>query len=172
MIDAVVAAAGVASALATAFLGFLAYRFSRSSARQATRRTIGDLANQLAAIRLEYPEASRYGRRWEMRDWDILGGAHEGPAADLRTRYYCYVDVGLEFCNAALAARANGAISAETFRGHYGRLVRLFLTENYPIVAHMRARPFLTSDVQQELASAEAEGWVWADQHEALVGSP
>jgi len=70
--EAVSLVASLVSALATAVLGFLAFRLTRSSNRNAAERAIGDLANSLARLRVEYPEAIALARRWQPDDWERL----------------------------------------------------------------------------------------------------
>ncbi len=70
--EAVSLVASLISALATAVLGFLAFRLTRSSNRNAAERAIGDLANSLARLRVEYPEAIALARRWQPDDWERL----------------------------------------------------------------------------------------------------
>lgn len=159
--------ASLISAMATAVLGFLAFRLTRSSNRNAAGRAIGDLANSLARLRVEYPEAIAVARRWQPEDWERLYADRENSR--LLLRYYSYVEVGLEFCNTTLRARDARQIRGEAFRGHYGRLTRYFLTENCPIVEQMLQAPYLSTYIRDEVARGRAEGWDWAAEHERLV---
>jgi len=155
------------SALATAVLGVLAFRRTRNSNRNAAERAIGDLANSLARLRVEYPDAIRFARRWRSEDWERLYS--DGEDSHLLLRYYSYVEVGLEFCNATLRARAAGQIREEAFRGHYGRLTRYFLTENWPIIHQMLQAPYISTYIREEISRATGEGWDWEAEHKELV---
>lgn len=165
--EAVSLAASLISALATAVLGLLAFLLTRNSNRHAAERAIGDLANSLARLRVEYPEALALARRWQAADWERLYG--DGENSRVLLRYYSYVEVGLEFCNTTLRARDAGQISDEAFRGHYGRLSRYFLTENWPIISQMLQAPYISTDIREEIRRAKGEGWDWAAQHEELI---
>lgn len=159
--------ASLISAFATGVLGFLAFRLTRTANRNVAERAIGDLANTMARLRVEHPEAIALTRRWGAKDFAEL--YEQGAKAQLRMRYYSYVDVGLEFCNTTLRARNAGQISSEAFDGHYGRLTRYFLTENWPIIEMMRHGPYLSRYVREEIDRAWKEGWDWAAEHERLV---
>ena len=100
----------------------------------------------------------------------ILYGRRADPDADTVIRYYTYVDMGLEFCNTALSAFAEGHVSRRVYEGHYRPLVRLFLTENYPQVRSALPGPYLSTFVRDELRAARDEGWDWALQHQRLCG--
>ncbi len=165
--EAVSLAASLISALATAVLGLLAFRLTRNSNRNAAERAIVDLANSLARLRVEYPEAIALARRWQPENWERLYG--DGQDSRLLLRYYSYVEVGLEFCNTTLRARDAGQISDEAFSGHYGRLSRYFLTENWPIINQMLQAPYISNDIQEEIRRAKGEGWDWAAEHEELI---
>ena len=162
--EAVSLVASLISALATAVLGFLAFRLTRSSNRNAAERAIGDLANSLAQLRVEYPEAIALARRWQPEDWERLYG--DGEDSRLLLRYYSYVE---EFCNTTLRARDARQISGEAFGGHYVRLTRYFLTENWPIMDQMLQAPYVSTYIREEIVRARGEGWDWPAEHERLI---
>lgn len=158
--------AEVVTALATLSLGLVGFRFTRSADRATAERAIGDLANTMAGLRIEHPRAMRLARQWEREVWTTL---YEGNDEDA-VRYYAYVDVGLEFCSTALRARDRKLISRESYDLRYGRLVRLFLVENWRIVSQMEATsPYLSEYVRREIAEARAAGWDWDARHAALA---
>lgn len=159
--------ASLISAGATATLGMLAFRLTRNSNRNAAERAIGDLANSLARLRVDYPEAIALAQYWQPEDWERLYG--DGEDSHLILRYYSYVEVGLEFCNTTLRAHRARQISDEAFSGHYGRLTRYFLTENWPIIDQMRQAPYLSTHIHEEIARAKTEGWDWAAEHGRLL---
>lgn len=160
--------AAVVSAVATALLGLVAYRLSRQGQQYAAQRAIGDLQNAMATFRAEYPEIMRCAATWTPSRFPVAYGRVDDPTAAVTVRYTAYVDIGMEFCNTALAAVASRAISATVFEKHYRPLVRHFLAENYPFIASAMGSPFLPSYVRDELRAAESEGWDWAERHAAL----
>lgn len=168
--ETITVVAAVVSALGTLVLGGIGLMFTRASAQQSARRAIGELASALARIRLERPEVLRCAATWEQADWDAVYLADRRPEADTLSRYYSYVEVGLEFCNATLAARADGALPSAQFDKHYGRLVTLFLVENWPIMAQLSAQPYLSGYVLDEIARLQATGFDFAATHLQNLG--
>lgn len=163
---------GLLGAAATVVLGIVAFGLSRRASRYSAQRAIGDLANTMAHMRSDHPEIMAIGRHWKASDMAILYGRRASPEASAIVRYYSYVDVGLEFCNTALAARDEGHIPAHVFDRHYRRLIRLFFAENWPYISQTRASQYVSQYVKDELAVAENEGLTWATLHEELAGPP
>ena len=159
--------ASIATGVLTAVVAIVAFWFSQHTQRYAAQRTIGDLQSSLVHYRAQYPEITKYSRGWTAADFVRLYVGDEENAAAVR--YYGYVDLGLEFCNSALAAARQRHIDAEVFATHYRPLLRYFLTENYPFVASTLDGPYLSTFIRDELRVAEAEGWEWALRHEDLT---
>jgi hypothetical protein len=162
-------AAGVATALATMALTAMAYLFSRRSAQQAARRTIGDLANSVAMFRVDWPSVMRTARWWSPACWPAMYGTAPSTDADSLTRYYSYVDVGLEFCNSVLVAAHDKHITRKALDEHYGPLVRLFMTENWPIVEDMLRHTYISPIVRSEVERLTREGWGFRREFDALA---
>lgn len=169
MTDGWVAVATTVSALGTVVLGWAAFRLSRVSATNAALRAIGDLANTLTRLRVDAPEVVRRARSWQAADWDAVYQTRAGEPADLAIRYYGYVEIGLEFCNATLAAKADGIISESRIDAHYGRLIDLFITENWPIISQMSSGPYLSAFIQQRIADGPRSGRTWEEGHAGLL---
>ena len=156
-------------AVSTAVIGYTAFRLSRKAQLYAAQRAIGDLANATARFRAEHPEIMRCASRWTRADFAVLYGRADAPDADTIVRYYSYVDMGLEFCNTALAARERGVVPSDVFERHYRPLVRLFLAENYPYVSTALSGPYLSSYVRGEMEKATEGGWDWDVQHREIA---
>jgi hypothetical protein len=165
--DLIAVMASVVSAISTAVIGFLAFRLSRNSNRTSAERAIGDLANSLAQLRVDRPEILSMARTWDKAHWKRLYAT--GPESEMVVRYYSYVEVGLEFCNTTLRAKAGRQISEQAFADHYQSLVRYFLAENWPIIGQMVDGPYLSAFVRREISDATAVGWDWAAHHHRLV---
>jgi hypothetical protein len=157
----------IATGVLTAVVAIVAFWFSRHTQRYAAQRAIGDLQSSLVHYRAQYPEITKYSRGWTTGDFIRLY-ADDGKNA-AAVRYYGYIDLGLEFCNTALAASRRRHIGAEVFEAHYRPLLRYFLAENYPFVESTLNGPYLSSFIRDELRLAEKEGWDWALRHEDLT---
>lgn len=160
-----------ASALATLVLGVVAYRLSKAAAAGGARRAIGDLSNHVSRIRLEYPEVMGVGAEWREGFTQRALGPGDDDEQRRLARYWAYVDVGLEYCNTALVAAAEGAISRRLFDAHHRPLIRLFLAENWRFVDDALRGPFLSAHVRDEIAAAEQEGVNFRELHRELTGS-
>lgn len=165
----VASVAGIATALATVTLTALAYIFTRRTAQQAARRAIGDLANSLAMFRVEWPVVVRAARTWSSDCWPVVYGAVPREDADDLARYYAYVDVGLEFCNSVLAAAQEKHITKRALEEHYGPLVRLFVTENWPMVRDMLGHAYISPSIRSEVARIQRDGWDFDHEFAALA---
>ncbi len=167
LLSAIVAAC---AALVTAGMGVFAFRLSRASSRYAARRAIGDLASSLAAFRAQYPEVMSVARGWSPESWDVLFAAPTTEETARLVRYYSFVEIGLEFCNTTLGAYAEGNLSREAFDRHYRPLVRLFVTEHWPMISNLLQNPYLSAYLRDEIAAGRASGWDWASQHQDMLG--
>lgn len=156
----------IASAVATAVLGLAALRYTRQNNLYSAQRQIGDLANTLAQLRSEHPEVMSVATDWTDSSAAVLYGRARSKESAEIVRYYSYVDVGLEFCNASLAARHARHISKQAYEWHYGRLVRLFIAENWPFIAASLGGPYLSQYVKDEVLNA---GHDWAAEHRRVA---
>jgi len=86
-------------------------------------------------------------------------------AQALLVRYEAYVDIGLEFCNTALGARAKGVLHKDDFGHQYQPLVRLFVAENWPFIRHALGNPYLSAFVRREIQARQAAGFDWQAAH-------
>lgn len=159
--------ASIATGVLTAVVAIVAFWFSRHTQRYAAQRAIGDLQSSLVHYRAQYPEITKYSRSWTTADFIRLYDDDEENATAVR--YYGYVDLGLEFCNTALAASRQHHINPKVFEAHYRPLLRYFLAENYPFVESTLNGPYLSSFIRTELQMAKNEGWDWALRHEDLT---
>ena len=155
----------IATGVLTAIVAVMAFWFSQHTQRYTAQRTIGDLQSSLVHYRAQYPEITKFSRRWTADDFVRLYDNDN----DTEVRYYGYVDLGLEFCNSALAAYRQGHIDAKVFETHYRPLVRYFLSENYPFVKCTLDGPYLSAYIRDELRTATSEGWDWSARHEDLA---
>jgi hypothetical protein len=171
-VDLVSLTAAVVTALSTAILGVLAFRFSRHAGQYGAQRAIGDLHTALARYRAEYPDVMRRCRTWDKNDLAAVYGID--PARDIEplVRYAAYVDLGLEFCSTALAAAKTGLISPKVFEGHYRPLVRLFLVENYRFLETVLDGPYVSTFVRDEITAAARSGWDWQARYDLLGALP
>ena len=159
--------ASIASGVLTAVVAIVAFWFSQHTQRYAAQRAIGDLQSSLVHYRAQYPEITKYSRGWTTDDFIRLYADDDANATAVR--YYGYVDLGLEFCNTALAASRRRHLHAEVFETHYRPLVRYFLAENYRFVESALDGPYLSLYIRDELHLAEQEGWDWCRRHEDLT---
>jgi hypothetical protein len=169
LLTAIVAAC---AALVTAGLGVVAFRLSRAGSRYAARRAIGDLANSLATFRAEYPEVMSVARNWTPASWERLFAAPATDESKGLARYYSFVEIGLEFCNTTLGAYAEGHLPRDAFERHYRPLVRLFVTENWPMISDLLTKPYLSDYLRDEVDAGGAGGWAWATEHRKMLGMP
>ena len=163
--DVVSLISAVITAIATTMLGILGLRLTRSTERNNAERAIGDLANTMAAIRLEHPDAMCPARSWTSSLWPRL---YSGEDSTL-VRYYAYVDVGLEFCNTVLRAAKSRQISKDAYDRRYRRMMVLFLTENWPIISSIHKNPFVSGDILELIDDARRRGWDWEHRHSLLA---
>lgn len=170
-LDQWVAVATTTSAVATAAIAIVAFRLSRSTATYAALRTIGTLANALAQVRLDYPDVPRRGRQWRPPDWALVYGAagaqaSAGVDSDRAAQYYAYIDIGLEFCNATLSAKADRTVDSDRIDAHYGRLVKLFVVENWPILDDMMRKPYLSEQFRAFVDTGPGDSTSWQAAHD------
>ena len=163
--DAVSVTIGVVGVLSTVVLGLVAQRLSSTNQRYQARRTIGDLHSSMAHLRCEYPAIKTVCAHWDDLHSRRMYDDADPVAQALLVRYEAYVDIGLEFCNTALGARAKGVLHKDDFVHQYQPLVRLFVAENWPFIRHALGNPYLSAFVRREIQARQAAGFDWQAAH-------
>jgi hypothetical protein len=163
----------VVSVLGAASSGIFALAsllLTRRMQRAEIHREISGLYDRLMEVRLDHPEMLELGHSWTPGNLERV--YRQGSAEDREwARYYTYVELCLGFCNAVLYARSKRLLTRDAFAGQYEPLVKLLLTEHYPILRDLleAGGEYLSVNLKRLWHEAREAGWDWASQHAALL---
>ena len=132
-IEILATAVSLFGAVVSGAFAFLTLRQTRDSSRAQAHKDISALYDSLVVFRKEHPEVHRLSSRWDASNFARI----YTQASDEDRQwvlYYAYVELCLGFCNAVLHAENSGFLDPGAFKNQYKPLVKLLLTEHYPIV--------------------------------------
>lgn len=172
VLDWLVPTVSVVGAVSSGVFALASLLMTRRMQRAEIHREISALYDRLMDIRLANPDVLELSRRWTHEKLSSIYRQHSAEDREW-ARYYTYVELCLGFCNAVLNARSRGLLSRDAYLGQYEPLVRLLLTEHYPIVRDLQAvgGKFLSAQVKAHWRELENDGWVWRAEHDALTGT-
>lgn len=163
-----VALIGVAS---SGVLAYLAYWLNRQAQRNQAHKEIADLYDKVLVFRAEHPALLRLSRLWTA---DRFRAMYVQESSDDRSwaAYTAYVELCISFCNAALHGWKDHHLDRGAYEGRFKPLVKLLLTENYPLISGMLASgKYISSYIKEFVRELEEnEHWDWAKMHQDLVG--
>lgn len=163
-------AAGVAllAAVISLWIGLINWRQSRRS-YMATRETrIEELYDRLMDYRLKHPEVLRLSRLWQPECLTkIYSQASEEEK--LWTYYFGYVELCTSFCNATLQAQRRGEIDDDVHRVQYEPLMRLLITEHFPVIRQLtKEAKFTSGAISEFVATTRKRGWNWELEYDNI----
>ncbi len=163
----VVALIGVVS---SGVIAYLVYGLSREAQRNQIHKEIADLYDKVLAFRAEHPVVLGLSRLWKP-DCFCAIYAQESDEDKQWALYTAYVELCLSFCNAVLHGWKHHHLDRGAYQGRFKPLVKLLLTENYPLVSGMLASGKYISHYVKEIVSEwqETENWDWTKMHEDLA---
>ena len=141
---------------------------ARATRRVEAHRAVHELYDRMVSLKFGHPEFLICAQEWDpgkMRNVydDTL------PNHQMWAEYYTFVELCIGFANAVLQARNLNLMDKGVYQKQWERLVRLVLTEHYPIVgAFVSEGPYVSQYVCKYVSVKQSEGWDWAGQHRQL----
>jgi hypothetical protein len=171
LLDWLVPTVSVLGAVSSGVFALASLLLTRRMQRAETHREISALYDRLMEVRLANPDVLELSRRWTRDNLDRIYNQRSAEDREW-ARYYSYVELCLGFCNAVLYARSRGLLTQDAYLGQYEPLVRLLLTEHYPIVRDLldKGGKYLSAQIQNLWRELESR-WDWEAEHGDLTGS-
>jgi hypothetical protein len=170
LLEWLVPGVSVLGALSSGIFALVSLLMTRRMQRAEIHREISILYDRLMEVRLAHPEMLDLSRTWTSGNLERI--YHQTSAEDREwARYYTYVELCLGFCNAVLYARSERHLPRDAYEGQYEPLVKLLLTEHYPILRELLEAggeyiSLYVKELRRELGQA---GWDWESRHAALI---
>jgi hypothetical protein len=160
----------VTTALVGTFISITGTIITLSTVRSQAGKQIGDLYDQMVKFRSDHPEVMYLSRQWRSGYFAKVYGEGEPPDAKWAL-YYSYVELCIGYCNAAILARRGFRIGYTCFKHYHAPLIKLILTEHYPIVDDMISGggEYICLYIKRFRKKLEKDGWDWAVQHSKLA---
>jgi len=157
----------VTEALSAILGAAVAWLLFRLGLQAETHRHVGELYDKLVDYRKEYPEVLSLARLW--RPEYLTRVYHQRSDEDRQwAMYYGYAELVLGYCTQVLVTRGC-ALAGRAYTQHHHGLVKLLLTEHYPIVKQLAAPGGYASPlIARFIERQRAQGWDWESRHSAL----
>ncbi|MCX6841886.1 MAG: hypothetical protein NTX53_06375 [candidate division WOR-3 bacterium] len=165
-IAAVVSIVGAAVAV---FASFWNIRHLRLGRQTEAYRTIHESYDRVVQVRIKRPELLALARKWQA---SRMRGVYEQATTEDRewAVYYTYAELCIGFCNAVLQARGRKLMPHLEFENQWVHLVKLVITEHYPIISDfLGERKFVSSYLSDFVSELRDKGWDWRREHAALL---
>ncbi|MFH0783296.1 MAG: hypothetical protein V2B20_15285 [Pseudomonadota bacterium] len=128
--------AALIAAVVSLIVSLITLQQSRKSRTAATRSEIGDHYDQLVSYRKEHPEVLALSRKWQPSFIRLVYAQNSDE--ERAWAIYCgYVELCMGYANAVLFGRRLNLLDAGSFKQQHKHLVKLFLTEHFPIVSQL-----------------------------------
>ena len=168
-IAAVAAIVSVASAIVAAAVSVWTARETRKTEQVAAYRSVHELYDKMVQLKLDNPDFLVNARDWDASKMRCVYTAQD-PGHKVWSRYYTFAELCIGFCIAVLQAHECRLMGDQDYGRQWERLVRLVVTEHFPVVSGFMAEgPYLSQYLRDYIETMESEGyWDWQKQHHAL----
>lgn len=161
------AGVGLLAAVMSLIIGVINWRQTKRAYSATIETRIEGLYDRLMDYRLKHPEVFRLSRLWgpeclakiysqvddKERQWAIYVG---------------YVELCISYCNATLQAYRRGHLKADVYRSQHERLVRLLVTEHFPIMQQLTQDGFASSLIRNYIDEQRGYGWDWERRYQLM----
>jgi len=167
MSDTIIAA-GIASIVVSIIYVFSSIS-NKNSSRLSLAQKASDSYNLMVTYRFKYPEVLRFSKLWEEENWAKIYLQKEKEDISW-VHYYSYTELCLDYCNSILIARNEKIFDKKRFKNHHEKLLKLIITEHYPIIKSMvNAEKFISPMIGEFIQEYEKKyGWNWEEEHRKL----
>lgn len=156
------------SALITLGNALILWRQNRRTYGAAREARLEDMYDRLMDYRLKHPEVFKLSRQWKP---ECLTKIYALETEECRqwAIYIGYVELCISYCNATLHAWKRRQIDLGVYRSQHEPLVRLLITEHFPIIRPLaREGGFVSSGIASYIARLRKEGWDWEREYENM----
>jgi hypothetical protein len=170
LVSVLAAGVSVAAAVVGIVLGIVSARQDRRAQQVEAYRAVHELYDRMIQRKFEHPEFLSHARAWDNSKMACVF-APAAPCDGEWSRYYTFVELCVGFANAVLQARSCKLMGETDYEHQWERLVRLVVTEHYPIIrGFMDEGPYLSQYLRDYLQTAPIQRkWDWMKQHQRLT---
>jgi len=160
----------VVSAIVAIALGVWTARQTKQAQQVAAYRAVHDLYDRMVQLKFDNPDFLLQAREWKQSKMGSVYDADDLEHAEW-SRYYTFVELCIGFANAVLQARSAGLMGTAEYEKQWERLVRLVVTEHYPIISGFLGEgPYVSQYLRDYINSTSLEAaWDWDKRHHTLV---
>jgi len=163
----IVAITGVIS---SGLIAFLAYTLNKQAERAQTQRAISEAYKKVTDYRSQHPEVMHLSHLWKDECFEKIY-AQPNDENIRWVFYYTYAELCFSFISAVLYGKKSKLLDRELFEAEYKPLVKLLLTENYPLIARLLPKAkYISTYILDFYQVLEIEGWDWQKMHRELIG--
>lgn len=163
-----IASVSLIAATISLVIGIINWRQSHRTYQAARETRIEDLYDRLMDYRLKHPEVFALSRSWKPECiTKIYSQVNESEKS--WAIYIGYVELCISYCNAVLHAWKRGQLDRTVYKAQHEPLMKLLLTEHYPIVRQLtREGGFVSGSIAEFLQAMRKKGWDWELEYSCI----
>jgi hypothetical protein len=164
----IAATVSVVSAVVAIALGVWTARLTRQAQQVEAYRAVHDHYDKMIQLKFTNPDFLIQARDWDTGKMKCVLDASMPQHAEW-SRYYTFAELCIGFANAVLQARSRHLMGKPEYKKQWERLVRLVVTEHYPIISTFLAEgPYVSEYLCNYVKDTEQRGWNWDKEHARL----
>lgn len=164
----IAAIVSVIGAVVAGALGVWTARHTRLAQQVEAYRAVHVDYDKMVQLKFENPDFLIQARDWDAGKMKCVLTASLPQHVEW-SRYYTFAELCIGFANSVLQARSRNLMGEAEYSKQWERLVRLVVTEHYPIISGFLAEgPYLSQYLRDYVAEAEQDGWNWSAEHSRL----
>ena len=123
----------IAAVIVTGIVSIVGALVAIVTVQGQAEKEVGDIYDQMVKFRVEHPEVLELSRKWQAGNFAKVYG--DGGSLDPQwVTYYSYFELCIGYCNSSILAWYGFRLGRRSFKHHHKPLIKLVLTENYPIL--------------------------------------
>jgi hypothetical protein len=158
----------VLGALTAIIVGLITVYQKKSERQKQSAIEASNSYNAMMALRIQHPEVLPLSKKWKTNYFEKLYSEEESEYQRW-VIYYSYVELCIDYCSNVLLARKQKHMDTMRFEEHHKPLVKLLITEHFPIISQMAEEGKYTSPVIMDfIEDLRKKGWDWEKEYESL----
>lgn len=133
-------------------------------------RAVHQLYDQMIQLKFAHPRFLVYARNWTAECMARVYRQHD-TEDEKWSEYYTFVELCIGFANTVLEARDRKLIPDKEYSRQWEPLVRLVLTEHYPIISDfLKERKYVSQYLTDFVSNTSGQRpWDWRAEHASLT---
>jgi hypothetical protein len=158
----------VLGAITAILVGVITLYQRKASRQKQSAIEASNSYNAMMALRIQHPEVLPLSKKWKKNYFQKIYSEDESEYTKW-VIYYSYVELCIDYCSNVLLAREQKHMDKIRFEKHHKPLVKLLITEHFPIISQMAKEKKYTSPIISDfIEELRKTGWDWEKEYDSL----